>query len=175
MSNRERWVVYPLLFMSLGMSLTNGLERQEKSAIQDRAHESVADVGHLRCTSLEIIGADGKPRISMGAKDGGNGYLQLGAPDGTLQAQLNSNLSGALLSLFDRTGKIAVRLGYEGEQIVLAISGPIGTLLRPGFVVSLPDVRGDLVEPKSDAGNSAPGKKPSEAASPKEQNNRPEH
>ena len=169
MSNRERWIVYPLLFMSLGFSFTNGLELQERSALHDRGSESVADVGHLRCKSLEIIGADGKPRGSIGTSDAGNGLLQLGAPDGTLQAKLDSNLSGALLSLFDRSGKVAVRLGYEGEQIILAITGPLGTL-RPGFVVPLPDVRGDLIEPRSDSGSAEGGKKDGDAASPQQQN-----
>ena len=174
MSNRERWVVYPLLFMSLGFSLTNGIAQQEKSALRDGGHESVAEVDHVRCKSLEIVGADDKPRLSMGISTSGGGLLQLGAPDGTVQAQVDSNLSGGLLSLFDHTGKVAVRLGYEGEQIILAISGPIGTL-RPGFVVSLPDVRGDLTEPKSESGDSEGGKKGGDTVLPQRQNDGVKH
>jgi hypothetical protein len=149
MSNRERWIVYPLLFMSLGMSLTNGLDRQEKSALQERApdkHGNV-EVGALRCKSLEIIAPDGAPRWALGTTAAGEGSLDLVAKDNTLEAQLQGNPSGALLSLFHRQDRVGLHLGFDNEVAQLVITDRAGKPIHSW--ISIPILPAGPIEPIS--------------------------
>jgi hypothetical protein len=159
MSNRERWIVYPLLSMSLGMSLTNGLERQEKSALQERAHETHGnvEVGALRCKSLEIIAPDGTPRWALGTTAAGEGSLDLIGKENTLEAQLQGNSSGALLSLYHRPDRVGLHFGFDNEVAQLLITDRSGKpthswiaipILPAGAIEPIsPKINGDDVEP----------------------------
>jgi hypothetical protein len=153
MSNRERWVVYPLLFMSLGFSLTNGIAQQEKSALRDGGAEW--DVVH--CKTLEILGPDGKPRWVLGTTATGEGSFELVAKDGTLEAQLQSNPSGGLLSLYHRQDHVGLHLGFQNEEAQLVITDGKGRSIHSW--ISIPILPAGAVEPISsksatDAGSS---------------------
>jgi hypothetical protein len=153
MSNRERWVVYPLLFMSLGFSLTNGIAQQEKSALRDGGAER--DVVH--CKTLEIIGPDGKPRWVLGTTATGEGSLELVAKDGNLEAQVQSNPSGGLLSLYHRQDRVGLHLGFENEEAQLVLTGRKGRSIHSWITVPiLPAGAIEPISPKSatDAGAS---------------------
>jgi hypothetical protein len=149
MSNRERWVVYPLLFMSLGMSLTNGLDRQERAALQDRApdkHGNV-EVVVLRCKTLEIVAPDGKPRWALGTTAAGEGSLDLIGKDNALEAQLQGNPSGGLLSLFHRQDRVGLHLGFDNEEARLLITDRSG---KPSHSwISIPIPPAGTIEPIS--------------------------
>jgi len=156
MSNRERWVVYPLLFMSLGMSLTNGLERQEKSALQERAsdkHGNV-EVGVLRCKTLEVVTPDGKPRWALGTTAAGEGSLDLIGKDNALDAQLQDNTSGALLSLFHRKDRVGLHLGFDNEEGRLFITDREGKPIHSWISIPiLPAGSIEPISPKIDTGD----------------------
>jgi hypothetical protein len=50
MSNRERWTVYPLLFMTLGIALTDKVTRQVNTDL-------------VRCKTLLVTDRQGNPRV----------------------------------------------------------------------------------------------------------------
>jgi hypothetical protein len=160
MSNRERWIVYPLLFMSLGMSLTNGLDRQEKSALQERAPDKHGnfEVGTLRCKSLEIAAPDGTPRWALGTTAAGEGSLDLMAKDNTLDAQLQGNSSGALLSLFHRQDRVGLHLGFDNEVAQLLITDRTGKPIHSW--ISIPILPAGPIEPISPKINTGDSESP---------------
>jgi hypothetical protein len=170
MSNRERWVVYPLLFMSLGMSLTNGLDRQEKAALQEHGRDKDAnvEVGVLRCKTLEIVAADGTPRWALGTTAAGGGSLELIGNDNTLEAQLQGNPSGALLSLFHHQDRVGLHFGFDNEQAQLFISDRAGKPTHSWISVPiLPAGQIEPISPKINADDSeSPQQSKSEDKSP---------
>src|SRR5262245_52781497 len=105
MSNRERWVIYPLLFLAIGISMRNGVE------LQSNSQEIESQI--LRCRSLEVIGTDGKRRVSLGTTEHGDGILETATDDGIVQANLVATGGGGLLSLYDRPSHVVMRLGYH--------------------------------------------------------------
>jgi hypothetical protein len=155
MSNRERWVVYPLLFLSIGLGLRNGIDLQE--ALQD-GH--AAEVELLRCKSLEVVAADGKPRITLGTSSQGEASLETAGADGKALVRISSNASGASLNLFDRMGQSVIRLGYENPLAMLLVMDPASGQMQQLFTVPLLPIQ--LGKPKADG-----GAVPSDADSPK--------
>ncbi len=119
MSNRERWVVYPLLFLAIGLGLNNNIQLQEA---QQDGHSAQVDL--LRCKTLEVLAADGKPRVTIGTTDQGEALLETASTAGKSLARISSNSSGAVLSLFDRPGQSMVRLGYENQFAMLLVVNP---------------------------------------------------
>jgi len=71
MSNRERWVVYPLLFLAIGMAMHNQIELSQ----------DVSQV--IRCKKLEIMGADSEPAVTISTATSGEAIVQATAADGT--------------------------------------------------------------------------------------------
>jgi hypothetical protein len=84
MTTRERWIVYPLLFLAIGLALRSGLilhemERRQSAevAVGKPAPDSFQAKGfsaktaifdQLVCNSVTVLGTDGKPVIMMGAE-----------------------------------------------------------------------------------------------------------
>ncbi len=70
MSNRERWIIYPLLFLTLGIAMRDKivpprLKAREVVVVSAGAPGAVtADV--IRCKHLEIVDRDKTPRVRMG-------------------------------------------------------------------------------------------------------------
>ena len=62
MSDRERWIVYPLLFMTLGLSLRDRI-----------AGESVQklSIDEVVCNQLEVVSSDGRPQIRLSVTTSG--------------------------------------------------------------------------------------------------------
>lgn len=61
MSNHERWVVYPLLFLSLGLSLRNVMvqQQQEKSLDTQLVRSKIVDTNVVQCRLLEVASSQG--------------------------------------------------------------------------------------------------------------------
>ena len=65
MSDRERWIVYPLLFLSLGMSWHD--------KVTEEFHIKQIRCNRLRCEELIVVGGDDKPQVVLqSTKAGGN-------------------------------------------------------------------------------------------------------
>jgi hypothetical protein len=111
MSDRERWIVYPLLFLAIGLAMRNDFEQS------DEGHAGVADV--VRCKALEIVGPEGKPTVSISTSSKGDGLLELGNSQGELESKLGANTAGATLQLIDHEGKIYALVGHDGDRVGL--------------------------------------------------------
>lgn len=111
MTDRERWVVYPLLFLSIGLSMHNDIEMQA----YPRANEDST----LRCKTLEIVGPQGKPAVQITSTSDGDGLLETADAQGNRQSRISPNATGATLELYDREGKTYALVGHESNLIGL--------------------------------------------------------
>jgi hypothetical protein len=127
MSDRERWTVYPLLFLAIGLALRNNVE------MQDDGHGSEAAV--VRCKALEVMGPEGKPTVTITSSSKGDGLIETGNAEGELQARLGGNTTGATLELLDREGKFFLLVGHDGDQ-----TGSFVGDTESGKILALPPV-----------------------------------
>lgn len=93
MTSRERWTIYPLLFLSLGMGLRSRLTGMETATT-------------VRCQRLFIVDEAGKPLIAAGAsRDGSAGEILIQTAAGIPQVDLGSNGAAGNLRTFGPDGK----------------------------------------------------------------------
>jgi hypothetical protein len=118
MSDRERWIVYPLLFLAIGLALRNNVDMQDEQG-------GAADLNQIRCKTLEVIGPDGQPKVTLAADDNGDGVVETTAANGAVMMKMGSNPSGADLTLFDADHKKLLLLGFD-EQIMGLVAGYVG-------------------------------------------------
>ena len=59
MSDRERWIVYPLLFLALGSSISTKIIMQHQVETQ-----------HLKCRAITIESADSQTQVGLVPQDG---------------------------------------------------------------------------------------------------------
>ncbi|HEY2881470.1 MAG TPA: hypothetical protein VGJ15_03540 [Pirellulales bacterium] len=145
MSDRERWIVYPLLFLAIGLAMNSNIERQVASQ-ENRSTD--ADI--VKCKTLEIIGPEGSSNP---------------------QARLSAGPSGAMLSLFDRDGQSVIRLGHdEGLCKLIAKAsnkGEISNLpLFGGPLVPLPLLKPKGIQPLHKQSTQPPAKEESKPEQP---------
>ncbi|MBN2022114.1 MAG: hypothetical protein JW809_04920 [Pirellulales bacterium] len=147
MSTRERWIVYPILFLTLGIALRDKIipaELRPLSVDTPAIACGRLDVDDLRCATCTVVGPDGRtcarlrgmpsgagcleiagtgatPVLvaGMDAK-GRTGQLELADNEGRLRAQLGSTEAGGFLTLMDPQREIEVVLGHDGEGLSLA-------------------------------------------------------
>jgi len=105
MTKHERWVIYPLLFLSIGMWFRDRvlpIHRTEVVANEVSALE--IKVGRLKCDQLlansivagneiEIRGADERPIVIIGPGKGA-GLLEMRGRDAQPMVRLSGNLEG---------------------------------------------------------------------------------
>lgn len=116
MSDRERWIVYPLLFLAIGLGVArNGME-------QSRSEDQAAEVDSLRCKTLEVVDAHGKPKIKLGTSEGGTGLIETAAANGAVMTALGTGAQGGHLTLFDADRQKLVLVGFDGQIIGVAAS-----------------------------------------------------
>jgi hypothetical protein len=91
MTSRERWTVYPLLFLSLGITLK---DKVTKEITTER----------VNCRSMVVTDREGKPQISLASTPTG-GSVRIPSPRGTMWMLGNAgSLSGILF--IDSRGKV---------------------------------------------------------------------
>jgi hypothetical protein len=112
MSDRERWIVYPLLFLAIGLGLNN-------HALPDQHDANSAEVDALRCKTLEVLDAQGKPKIKLGTIDG-SGLIETAAANGAVMTELGTGAQGGHLTLFDADRQKLVLVGFDGQIIGVA-------------------------------------------------------
>jgi len=136
MTNHERWVVYPLLFMTLGIVMRDKVWPQQQFQAQSVAAERVSayremsthrircnrlDVGQLNCQSLAVTGPKGAGRIRLGLAPGGGGRLVLSGGDGKAMVVAGPDETG-------RGGSLEI-LDSEGAPQVQLLSTPSGGIV----------------------------------------------
>jgi hypothetical protein len=114
MSERERWIVYPLLFLALGAALRDKLLKQ-----------TVAK--RLICEELYVLDAKGRPmaqlagdQLRLGLAGRSYGYVQANTIDADTLVQLGQRIDAAaqqsvswvqLLGLLQRMGLMQIAPG----------------------------------------------------------------
>ena len=92
MSSRERWTVYPLLFLTLGMTLKDKVTRQ-------------INTDRIECKTLLVTDRQGNPRVIVAPTDDG-GIVQTVAAKPSVNAILGHYNSRVGLMLIDSDNKV---------------------------------------------------------------------
>ena len=151
MSTRERWVIYPLLFLALGAALRSKFTSSfEVGFLTSRKTEAKQIV----CEDLVITGADGKKRVRLGNTGVQSGAIEMYGNDGKLLATLNVDptKNRAIFQLQTPDGTPQTVLYCEEHGGALDIHGTGGQLqatLRStevGGVVTAVDPAGKMIE-----------------------------
>jgi len=80
MTSRERWTVYPLLLLAIGLAVRAvGLARERPDTLVVEA----IDTGRVRCRELVITGGDEGVVVHLGRVKGGGGRIELKTAAGT--------------------------------------------------------------------------------------------
>ena len=111
MTSRERWTVYPLLFMALGFGFKNGIDNQADHESFDgrlvrskefNGKEFNGDV--VRCKELVVVNESDKPVVQVSTNKTGAGIVQTANSNGTFQVVLTADSAGGVLRLLDVNG-----------------------------------------------------------------------
>jgi antitoxin (DNA-binding transcriptional repressor) of toxin-antitoxin stability system len=96
MTSRDRWTIYPLLFLAIGLGLNANIQGQaDHSAFEGnlvRGKKLDGDV--VLCKELVVINDDGKPVVQIAANKTGGGILQARNGTGTVQTVLSADPPG---------------------------------------------------------------------------------
>jgi hypothetical protein len=122
MSNRERWIVYPLLFFSIALSW--------KSVV--RTHGNV-EFRTIRCQKIDVRSSDSRPAVRIvGSEDSGSITLfgQDGIPLAMLTASRNGTSGSLELANPPKLSKVSINAADEGGRIQLG-----STPTKPEIIV----------------------------------------
>jgi hypothetical protein len=157
MSTRERWIVYPILFMTLGIALRdkiippahlgNGaLQFQAGEIAAGRIHCNQLQVENVVCGRLEsdrtecrtflVNGPTDQPVVVAGADANSHaGLLETFAANGLPQVRLLSTPTGGIVSTIGRAGRAQLLMGDLGSNL-----GVFGQLpgREPPFLLTRP-------------------------------------
>lgn len=135
MTTRERWIVYPLLFLSLGVALRDkiippvlgGNPRLRFEALEIAA-------GEISCSELRIFGPDGQPVVLAGVEaNTHSGLLETRTSSGVPLVQLRSNEDGGYVTAIGRGGRIGL-MGHTPQDFGLFEKMPQTGWAVPIFV-----------------------------------------
>ncbi len=126
MTPRERWIVYPLLFLTLGIAMRDKVAPPERFVAQT-VHCAELRVGSLKCDRLEAISAtsrslgvvnsQGKAQVSLGVTPGGAGQIELRGKSGRKIALIGADRTA-------ESGIIATLRAVGGEERPLVVLLP---------------------------------------------------
>jgi hypothetical protein len=110
MNNRERWTVYPLLFLAIGLAVRAGIAAREPF---DTLQGERLEVGQVVCRELLVTGSGGVSIVHIGrVRDGGGGRIEVRDAQGvdvigigTLPDDRNGGID-----FFDASGKPLQRI-----------------------------------------------------------------
>jgi hypothetical protein len=152
MTTRERWMVYPLLFLTLGITLRDKVAPPSPRFMRPGVNALNVRCVHLECQDLSVIDPNGENRVRIGStpnqagqieiygsdqkmvmvagadNTGRSGRLQTLAADATPQVSLHSTDRGGQVATFDRDNASQVVLGYDS--------------MGPGTFLITPDAEG---------------------------------
>lgn len=75
MTNRERWTVYPLLFLAIGLAVRAGIAPREPF---ETLRGVRLDADQIICRELVVTGINGVPIVQVGrVRDGGGGRIEI--------------------------------------------------------------------------------------------------
>ncbi|MFM8282797.1 MAG: hypothetical protein ACKOCW_04485 [Planctomycetaceae bacterium] len=128
MTSRERWTVYPLVFLALGLAMRAVLVPPER----------VGEIEAIRvtCRELIVVEPDGTSVIHAGRVAGaGGGRIELNDADGTTAVAIDagSATESAAIEFFDGDGRTIDRLLPAGTMTSpAAVRSPRGAAIGEG-------------------------------------------
>ncbi len=169
MSRRERWIVYPLLFMTLGIVMRDkvwpqtqfqaiGITAEDVDAYRVISARTIRcdrlEVGQVQCRGLSVGrlsvgGAKGTDAIRLGVAADGDGLLQLAGKNGQPVVILGADESGesGMIELLDADSQPQVQLySTPSGGKVKAIADPSAPSLTLGHIGLEHGVFGELPE-----------------------------
>jgi hypothetical protein len=180
MSTRERWIVYPLLFLALGAALRDklippghlgnpGMQFEAGTITTPRLRCQGLQAGQVVCERLMVNGPNDRPVIIAGTDNANRaGIIETFTAGGIPQVRLGSSDSGGMVTTIERAGKLALFLGDTGKNFgVFAELPGLGQLIPltiPWRFESKPGVP----KPPKQPASAAPV--PSQRSSPKSPN-----
>jgi hypothetical protein len=110
MTSRERWTVYPLLFLAIGLAVRSAIVADEDRAARDDGLET----GQVVCRELIVTGTDGTVLVHLGRVVGdGGGRIEIKDAEGVDSIAIGTRpdrREGAV-EFFDAAGESAGSLG----------------------------------------------------------------
>ena len=157
MSTRERWIVYPLLFMTLGIALRDKVippnhlgnlgmqvvagaittpqvqcnELRVGRVVCDRLESEQVESKQSECHTLLVKGPNNQPVVVAGTDTNTQaGIVETFTAGGLCQVRLHSSESGGMVTTIERAGKLALILGDTGRDFgVFAKLPGVGPLI----------------------------------------------
>jgi len=113
MTNRERWTVYPLLFLAIGLAVRATTVTPDDGRVRFGA----LDTGSILCRELRVESEDGTTLIHIGrVKGGGGGRIEIRDSRGRDSVALGTRpgrREGGV-EFFERDGRESARLTTTG-------------------------------------------------------------
>jgi len=153
MTSRERWILYPLLFLTLGTVMRDKffvrgvpINAREINAqrlltareihVQRILCDSMDVGGKVECGEVGVIGRSGKDMVRIGVLQNGGGRLELHGPDGKILVAAGSDETGkaGAVETFDSEGLTQTRLwSHQCGGRVTTVSADRKTGLTMGY------------------------------------------
>ncbi len=140
MSTRERWIVYPLLFLTLGIAMrdyflptkhlavmnlaADEIHAKEINAQRVRCGESMAektrcnflDSGRMECREWVVVGPEGRPAVVAAADPKShNGRITTFSAEGRPLVQIRSIDADGIVATFSKSGRVYI-MGEAGQR-----------------------------------------------------------
>ena len=122
MSDRERWTVYPLLFLAIGLAM--------RAVLVPPAELGEIDAVKLVCREIVVRNATGKVMVHIGRVAEGGGRLEINDEEGDAVMSIGSIPAGtddegadppdfpqAVIEFAGRDGEVARRLTSTGDVL----------------------------------------------------------
>jgi hypothetical protein len=144
MSTRERWIVYPLVFLTLGIALRDKLipparfgnlgmrleageiatprircnELHVRQVVCDRLESKQLESVQSQCQKLIVTAPNGRPVVLAGADASTQaGMIETFTAKGLPQIQLLSSDTGGLVTTIGHSGKVLLVMGHTGKTM----------------------------------------------------------
>ena len=114
MTTRERWTVYPLLFLAIGLAMR---AQSGTPDLNGRIRCEILEAENVVCQNLRVESADGNPLVHLGrVQGGGGGRIEIRDARGNVSMAVGtrSGRSEGGVEFFERDGHESARLTSTG-------------------------------------------------------------
>lgn len=110
MTSRERWTVYPLLLLAIGLAVRGAVAPPDRL---DQMRIDTLEARHVFCEGLVVTGSDGRDLVHVGrVVRGGGGRIEIRDADGIDAIAIGTRPDDrrGVVEFFDERGEPAGRL-----------------------------------------------------------------
>ena len=119
MTTRERWIVYPLLLMTLGIVMRDKVWPQRRFLAQSIEAQDVEVGGTLRCDTL-VIDDEETEAVRIGVVPGRGGQVEVCGRDGQRTVILRADVGGeqGIVEALDRNETVMTQLRAGAAKLI---------------------------------------------------------